>query len=492
MSTTLLIVNNPATWNLSLTHARIVSSKEYLSNPEFISLRHCRVLNLCHSYAYQGTGYYVSLLAEARGHKPVPSVATIQDMRYPTILRSISLDLDELIQESLKRLRSNRFTLSIYFSRNLESRYDKLSRQLFNLFPSPLLRAEFKKTAEQWIIQSLSPIPASRIPDSHKESVSEFAQAYFSKRTVKGRRRAPRFHLAILTNKEDRTAPSCSKAIEHFVAAADLHAIAAQVVSPDDYGRLAEFDGLFIRETTAVNNHTYRFSRRAEAEGMVVVDDPSSILRCTNKVFLAEMLDRYHIPAPKTIILHKENRSEVLLRLGLPCVLKQPDSSFSKGVVKVDSEREFHENVESLLSTSDLLIAQEFIRTEFDWRIGVFDRKPQFACKYYMARNHWQIYNNSVAEDEGTDYSGEYETIPIDLVPDEVIRTALKAADRIGDGLYGVDLKTIHRKSYVIEVNDNPSIEAGVEDAVLQNALYDNIMTIFLQRLETTRNLCPT
>ena len=39
-------------------------------------------------------------------------------------------------------------------------------------------------------------------------------------------------------------------------------------------------------------------------------------------------------------------------------------------------------------------------------------------------------------------------------------------------------------KFYVIEVNDNPSIDAGVEDAVLQDDLYQQIMAVFLQRIE--------
>ena len=61
----------------------------------------------------------------------------------------------------------------------------------------------------------------------------------------------------------------------------------------------AEFDALFIRETTLVNHHTYRFARRAASEGLVVIDDPESILKCTNKVFLAELLSRHKMPMPQ-------------------------------------------------------------------------------------------------------------------------------------------------------------------------------------------------
>jgi hypothetical protein len=36
-------------------------------------------------------------------------------------------------------------------------------------------------------------------------------------------------------------------------------------------------------------------------------------------------------------------------------------------------------------------------------------------------------------------------------------------------------------------VNDNPSIEAGYEDAVLGPALYERIMALFVQRLDGSR-----
>ena len=47
-----------------------------------------------------------------------------------------------------------------------------------------------------------------------------------------------------------------------------------------------------IRETTSINNHTYRFAPKAWAEGMPVIDDPISMMRCTNKVYLWELLRR--------------------------------------------------------------------------------------------------------------------------------------------------------------------------------------------------------
>jgi glutathione synthase/RimK-type ligase-like ATP-grasp enzyme len=68
-----------------------------------------------------------------------------------------------------------------------------------------------------------------------------------------------------------------------------------------------------------------------------------------------------------------------------------------------------------------------------------------------------------------------------------VMHTALKAANLIGDGLYGVDLKVIGDKAYVIEVNDNPSIDHGWEDQVLKRDLYLTIMKSFKKRLDAKK-----
>jgi glutathione synthase/RimK-type ligase-like ATP-grasp enzyme len=68
-----------------------------------------------------------------------------------------------------------------------------------------------------------------------------------------------------------------------------------------------------------------------------------------------------------------------------------------------------------------------------------------------------------------------------------VVRTALKAANLIGNGFYGVDLKQTDKGVVVIEVNDNPSIDDGVEDAVLGDRLYQTMLEDFVWRLDRKR-----
>jgi glutathione synthase/RimK-type ligase-like ATP-grasp enzyme len=477
----LIVVNNPRDWPLDIPGVEVVASRTYVTDPTYSTMRGSKVFNLCRSYRYQSLGYYVSLLAEARGHRPLPSIATIQALTSPVIVRVIADDVDELIQKSLAPLRSDAFTLSIYFGRNLAKRYERLSLQLFNLFQAPLLRAHFVRR-DRWQIRHIGAIPASDIPEEHRPFVVQVASEHFASRYGSRRKRhVSRYDLAILRDPTEALPPSDDTALRRFARAAERLGMRAEFIGRDDYARLAEFDALFIRATTYVNRYTYRFARRAASEGMVVVDDPQSIVRCTNKVYLWECLHRHGVPTPHTLIMHRDNVAMVLRELGLPCVLKEPDGSFSLGVVKVTTEADLQAHTEHLLEKSDLIIAQEFLPTAFDWRVGIFDRQPLYVCKYHMAPRHWQILKRDAA---GKSHYGKVETLPIEQAPKQVVRTALRAASLVGDGLYGVDLKQIGRRCYVMEVNDNPNIDAGVEDGVLKDELYRRIMSVFLARLE--------
>ncbi|WP_430228808.1 RimK family protein [Nitrosomonas communis] len=479
----LIVVSNPHDWPLNIPDITVVPARVYLTDPAYSSQLRVRVFNLCKSYRYQSLGYYVSLLAEARGHKPFPRVNVIEDLLSPGLVRLITENLDEQIQKSLALIKSDQFELSIYFGRNVAKHYDQLSRQLFNLLPAPLLRAYFDRQGDQWRIRNIKAIAASDIPLQHQGFVIQAATDYFSGRKPWIQKQTvPRYDLAILRDPNDPEPPSNAKAMKQFEKAAENLGMHVEFITRTDFGRLPEFDALFIRDTTYVNHYTYRFSRRAAAEGLVVIDDPNSILKCNNKVYLAELMERHRIPVPKTLLVHRDNVEQVIPALTLPCVLKQPDSSFSLGVAKVTTEEELRHKVDELLDKSELIVAQQYLPTEFDWRVAILDRRPLFVCKYYMAPGHWQIVKHG---EHKRDYvEGVTQAVSLEEAPPKVVKMALKAANLVGDGLYGVDIKEVGKHCYVIEINDNPNVDAGNEDAILQDVLYQQIMTVFLHRLD--------
>ena len=482
----IIIVRNPKSWTLDIEGVKVVSSRSYMTDPEFQSLKNVRIFNLSNSYQYQKMGYYVSLLASARDHRVIPNVTTLRDFTSLALIRSLSGYVDENIQKSLKHINGNKISLFIYFGRSVNPKFRLLSQKLYHLFEAPLLQIDFVKT-DKWIIQKVSPLSLKKVNPDHMEKVQEFARDYFSKkRFSRPRFKNYKYDLAILVNPQEKNPPSCPVALQHFKRAAEKTGFYVEFITKDDFSQLSEFDALFIRETTNVNDHTYQFSRTAYAEGLVVIDDPWSILRCSNKIFQNERLKQNKIKTPATLILSKSNYRNTPVDLTFPLVLKQPDSAFSLGVEKVENQDELNHSLKKLFRLSDLVVVQEFMPSEFDWRIGILDQAPLYACKYYMAQNHWQIYNWTSDDKQN---SGASETVPVEDVPAEVVKTALKAASLIGDGLYGVDLKMINGEVYVIEINDNPNIDSGIEDEILKDELYNRIMQSIFKRIEINRNI---
>ncbi|XCF05540.1 RimK family protein [Tamlana crocina] len=477
-----IVVNQPEKWNFSIENITVISSQDYLTNPQFSLLKKARIFNLCKDYNYQSKGYYVSLLAEARGHLAVPTVKNMVDLKTLKLVRIVSDEFDDIIQQSLKNIKSREFTLSIYFGQNVAQKYKELSNLFYKHFQVPFFRVKFSYSTK-WNIQSVKVISESEIPDEHLESVQQFANQYFSKKRYDTPKLTKSdFDLAILVNPNDPAPPSNPKALKKFVDIAEKMNIYAEIIEPKDLTRLSSFDALFIRQSTEVNNEAYAFARKAQQEGIALVDYPDAILKCCNKVYMAEALQNANIATPKTIIVHKDNLKDVLATTGLPCVLKAPDSTFSFGVKKAKTEEEFGALANKMLKESDLIIAQEYCPSDYDWRIGIIDGKPFFACKYYMAKGHWQIYNWKAKKKNEQD--GDAESFPIEKVPKNIIKMALKSAKLIGKGLLGIDIKVVDGKPMVIEINDNPNIDFGVEDAFYGDLVYTEILTALKTRVD--------
>jgi glutathione synthase/RimK-type ligase-like ATP-grasp enzyme len=489
MSKLVIVVEKLSDWGSYYPADNIVAAQDYLKEPIGADEERVQVINLCRSYKYLGVGYYVSLLAEARGHRVIPSVRTINDLRKRALY---GLDIEDLNQKLARFLPeggrdTTDFGVLVYFGETSYAPLADLTRQVFETFPCPILRLEFERN-KVWQISAIKPAGLHTLSDQQEDSFAQALDKFSKKLWRKPRtRRKFRYDLAMLVDPNEAIPPSNRRALKQFAEAGREIGIEVETIGRNDYTRLAEYDGLFIRETTALDNHTYRFANKAEKEDMVVIDDPGSILKCTNKIYLHDLLKSRKLPTPKTEILYRDDAkrlAELPDLLGFPIVLKIPDGSFSRGIVKVETPEELKRAVEDLFQHTALVLAQEFLFTDFDWRIGVLDGQALYACQYFMSRGHWQIYNHGA---NAPQKSGGFKTLPVRDAPNEVVKLALKATAPIGDGLYGVDLKQVGNRVVVIEMNDNPSIDAGVEDAYLGEDLYRRIMQEFLRRMERKR-----
>lgn len=477
----IIITEKVEDWHSQIQDVLVVTPADYFSNEIYQSSKKVKVINLCKSYQYQTVGYYVSLLAEARRHKVIPEISTLQDFRYPSLVREDAEDFDELIQQSLKKQSGDKFDVYICFGKAHLPELNKIALLMFNLFQVPILKAVFTKK-DKWALSHLKSLNLNEFSetlDGHlRTSLDEYLRG---KNKIQKQYSRKKFDLAILINPEEETPPSDKKAIQNFIKAGEKVGFNVDLITKQDYGKLIQYDALFIRETTNVNHHTFKFAKKAAAEGLVVMDDPESILRCTNKVYLSELLRAHQVSTPKYWIIKKDTPKQLKkLDVIYPIILKQPDGAFSKGVKKAKNEEEYLAVLKDFFQTSELVIAQEFIPTDYDWRVGVLNKKPLYVCKYFMAADHWQIVNWA---GDGTYAEGDFATIAVEEAPKALLDLAVKATSLIGDGLYGVDIKQKGKKFYIIEINDNPNLDDGIEDKILKQQLYIKIMQEFMNRL---------
>jgi glutathione synthase/RimK-type ligase-like ATP-grasp enzyme len=180
-------------------------------------------------------------------------------------------------------------------------------------------------------------------------------------------------------------------------------------------------------------------------------------------------LIRRKVPMPMTVFLPKEDLntgciSRLFERLGAPLILKEPSTSFSLRVEKVHTPGDFVKVARRFFRLSDWIVVQQYIESRYDWRVGVLGGEFLYACKYTIPSVTFKI---QASVNGHIVYCG-VESVHKDAVPPQVIAAGIAAADAIGSGLYGVDIKNSNGDAYVIEVNDNPSIESGEDDCYPQ------------------------
>ena len=508
----------------------VVDADRYLEGGGGLADPRAVVVNLCRSTRYGSRGYYVSLLASARGQQVIPTVETstglqepygrfraLQEAGVPTVdaaemrVRRRELDLphpdapppaadgteeeepphafpvplvraDDEGERGCRPARPHEFVETLVFMGTCaDPRFHRAALAVYREWPAPVLRLQLVDEDDEWKVTQVAAVPPHHLSAGER---AELARALAPERVVRRGREAPRetvrASIAVLVAPGDPFSPSSPETIDRLERVAGRMNVHVHRIGANDLRKLPEYDALFIRALTGVSEPAFQFALRAEALDMPVVDDPQSIIRCGNKVFLEELLRRERIATPRTQIITQHTSWKQAEALGLPFVVKLPDGSFSAAVHKISSRDEFRSRTKEMLRRSPLIIAQEFLPTDFDWRVTVLGGRLLFAARYYMARGHWQIRT----EVKGTERYGRVEAVRREHAPADVVGVALRAAALIGDGLYGVDIKETPRGPVVIEINDNPNIDVGYEDAADGNVVYEDLVEFFVRRIE--------
>jgi glutathione synthase/RimK-type ligase-like ATP-grasp enzyme len=467
------------------TPHKVITTRDYLARPKlFAGPGRPKIINLSRSYNYQSKGYYASLLAEARGHRIIPTAETMLELREHKLYEHALPDLQEALNGAATRARANEettFDVLFCFGLTQDVRFESFGRLLFDWYRCPALEVTITP-GKRWKIDRLRARPLGKLGPEEAMFFRAALQQHTERDWRNPRARAvAKYSLAVLYDPHEELPPSSVETIKYFQKFAERHSVEVELLTKRQLAELAEFDGLFIRATTSIDDYTYRFARRAVQEGMPVIDDPVSMIRCTNKVYLHELMEAHGVPVPPTLMLaDEEDLVKAEKRLGWPMVVKIPDGSFSRGVHKVENFEALEKLTDKLFEDTDLLLAQKFMPTDFDWRVGVLDGEPLFVCQYQMAKGHWQIIKHGPNGAE----EGRFKTLAIPDAPPQVVEIALRAARAIGSGFYGVDLKESGEAIVVIEVNDNPNLEHGVEDQVGKDEVWSRILQWFVKRID--------
>lgn len=482
----------------------MISPGEYLQGEDRSGRRVPRTslcINLCRDFGVRRSGYYVSLVASSRGQEVVPSIEHLEDLRYRSYYLRVlqeagvptpSLRITRAGARWVPRVETedtdaHRLRLVAVFGRVGHGGLAGLCRGVWTCFPVPLLQIDLHRRTRgrdrRWKVSKLKPVAPGDLSEADTGRLLRLLDEGVD-RTPRRPRKAAAYHwLACLWDADEQLQPSGEETLERLERIASRRNVHVDPISPGELSRLPEYDALFIRTTTGVDNRTFEFSKMARAFGMPVIDDPDSILRCSDKVFLYELFRRHEVPMPPTRVIQEHGHEERLRALDMPLILKSPGGSFSRSVKKAESPDEAIEVARSMFAESSLVVVQDFLPTDFDWRVGVLAGEPLYAARYFMAGGHWQVLQQVR---EGAFREGRVEAVSLAEVPGEVLEVALAATRHIGEGLYGVDLKETPEGTVVMEVNDNPDLHVGYEDRAEGDVIYERVVDEFVRRIRAS------
>src|SRR5215213_9332879 len=174
---TLIVTDQKQTW-FEVPDASVLTARRYLAEPDSGNQGTVRVLNLCRTGRYQGRGYYVSLIAEARGQRPVADIKTIEDLRSEAYVHAIQAEIQPLVHETLHHDDSARFQLDVYLGKH--SSHQALAEQLFAKVRAPLLRALFVRAEGSWRLDALQAMGLADVPPQDRAFLLDAVKSFMA------------------------------------------------------------------------------------------------------------------------------------------------------------------------------------------------------------------------------------------------------------------------------------------------------------------------
>ncbi|HEY4738954.1 MAG TPA: RimK-like ATPgrasp N-terminal domain-containing protein, partial [Xanthobacteraceae bacterium] len=216
-----ILVDQPRDLPNAETPHKVITTSEYLARPRLFEVGRPKLVNLARSYAYQSKGYYASLLAEARGHRVVPTVETMLELREQKLYEHVLPDLEEELNRCAQRTDfqcAGEFKLLVCFGIARDDRFEPFGRLLFDWFRCPALEVTIETGGKWLVIDRIRPRTITRLASGEAEFFRECLHNHTKREWRDPKTRSvAKYDLAVLYDPNEKTAPSSPDSIKHFV-----------------------------------------------------------------------------------------------------------------------------------------------------------------------------------------------------------------------------------------------------------------------------------
>lgn len=227
---------------------------------------------------------------------------------------------------------------------------------------------------------------------------------------------------------------------------------------PDVYykgKKLTGFDAILPRISNSMTRYGCAVVRQFEMQGAYTASSSVAITRSRDKLRAAQILAKYDVDTPKTLVSRNTSDIDDLLeQIGLPVIIKLAKGTHGNGVILADTRKAAKSALQAFYLYNEdgtNILLQEYIKESAGTDIRAFVVGNQVVASMMRASLDDDFRSNLHQGGEGT---------PVKLTPLEK-KTALKAARAMGLHICGVDLMRSERGPLVLEVNASPGF--GIE-----------------------------
>lgn len=227
---------------------------------------------------------------------------------------------------------------------------------------------------------------------------------------------------------------------------------------PDVYykgKKLAKYDAIIPRISNSMTRYGCAVVRQFEMQGVWTSANSISITRARDKLRAAQILAKYDVDTPKTLVSRNTaDIDDLIEQIGLPVIIKLATGTHGNGVVLADTKKAAKSALQAFYLYNEdgtNILLQEYIKESAGIDIRAFVVGSKVVASMQRQSLDDDFRSNLHKGGSGT---------PIKLT-DQEKRIALKAAKAMGLHVCGVDLMRSERGPLVLEVNASPGF--GIE-----------------------------